>query len=318
MHTLFVEKPFMELRTERACLLLYQQGQRIGSLPLKQLQRVVVSPQVTLAAGVLGVFGEHDIALLVLNHRHPQRSAMLAGAMHGDVHRRMRQYALYQDQAFRVRQTRQLVRLKVSRQFRLLASMQATRPDLRHVLFKALTSLRQFLETLTPATSADISLEQLRGLEGAAAASYFAAYSQLFAPALEFSHRHRRPPTDPVNACLSLAYTLLHHEAVDALRTVGLDPALGCFHDLYYQRDSLACDLLEPIRPWIDAWVYRLFHDHHLRLEDFKHQGDACLLQAAGKQRFYEQYQHQALAFRRLLRQYARLAEKTVMSDEPH
>jgi CRISPR-associated protein Cas1 len=316
MQTLFVEKPFVELRTERACLLIYQQGKRIGSVPLKQLERVVVAPQVVLAAGVLGVFGEHQIALLVLNHRHPERSASLTGAMHGDVHRRMRQYALYQDQEFRMRQAQRLLALKLSRQYRLLARLQSTRPDLRHALSKATTTLRLLLEELQTADESR-GLDHLRGLEGAAAAAYFAAYSQLFPPSLEFTHRNRRPPTDPVNSCLSLAYTLLHQEAVDALRTVGLDTVLGCYHDLYYQRDSLACDLLEPIRPWIDAWVYRLFQLHRLRVEDFKYDNDACLLQAAGKQRFYEDYRQKASAFRRLLRQYARVAEQTVMSSEP-
>lgn len=316
MQTLFLEKPFIELRSERACLLIYQQGKQIGSVPLKQLERVVVSPQVVLAAGVLGVFGQYQIALLVLNHRYPERSASLYGGMHGDVHRRMRQYALYQDDVFRVQQAKRLVLLKVSRQYRLLAGLQKTRPDLRHDLFKANKTLRQVLEE-TQLTEDTCGLALLRGLEGAAAASYFAAYSQLFSPSLGFINRNRRPPTDPVNVCLSLSYTLIHHEAVNALKSVGLDSVLGCFHDLYYQRDSLACDLLEPVRPWIDAWVYRLFQGHSLRVEDFKHDNDICLLQPVGKQRFYEAYRQQAPAFRRLLRQYARVAAQTVMRDEP-
>lgn len=316
MQTLFVEKPLMELRTERASLLIYQQGKRIGSVPLKQLERVVVSPQITLAAGVLGVFGQHEISLLVLNHRHPERTASLNGIMHGDVHRRMRQYALYQEQDFRVRQSRRLVFLKLSRQYRQLARFQNARPDLRRVFVKALATLQQLLLDVQQAGQA-CGLDHFRGLEGAAAAAYFAAYSQLFPPSLKFERRNRRPPTDPVNACLSLAYTLLHQEAVDALKTAGLDPALGCYHELYYQRDSLACDLLEPIRPWIDDWVYRLFQDRSLRVEYFKYDNGACLLQAAGKQRFYESYRQKAPAFRRLLKQYAREAERTVMRNEP-
>jgi len=315
MKILFVEKPSMELRSERACLLIYQQGQRIGSVPLKELERVVVTPQVVLTSGVLGVFGEYGITLLVLNHRYPDRSAMLTGAMHGDVHRRMRQYARYQDRAFRSRQAQTLLLAKLTRQYRLISRQLFARPDLRHVLTKSLITLLHQLKALQQADES-WELDQLRGLEGAAAA-YFAGYSRLFAPSLGFEHRHRRPPTDPVNACLSLSYTLLHQEAVEALRTVGLDSELGCFHDLYYQRDSLACDLLEPIRPWIDAWVYQLFHKHCLRLEDFERRDGGCWLQPAGKRRFYETYRQKVLVFRRLLRQYARIAEKTVMSDEP-
>ncbi|ANE56533.1 CRISPR-associated endonuclease Cas1 [Methylomonas sp. DH-1] len=313
MQTLFLEKAGAELRYERACLLLYQDGKVVGSVPLKVLERVVVSPQVALAAGVLGVLNERGIALLVINHRHPERSAYLSTPMHGDVHRRMRQYALYLDKDFRARQALCLVKLKLTRQYRYLHRQMALRPDLRHDLLKAMRTLATLLTDLQTGAW---ELERLRGVEGAAGAAYFAAFSRLFPAALGFEHRHRRPPSDPVNACLSLSYTLLHHEAANALRAVGLDPALGCLHDVYYQRDSLACDVLEPLRPWIDAWVHGLFHGRQLRAEDFHREGDACLLHAAGKQRFYEAYQIRARAFRRLLRQYARAAEHLVTADE--
>ncbi|MBL1266004.1 CRISPR-associated endonuclease Cas1 [Candidatus Methylomicrobium oryzae] len=314
MQTLFLEKADLTLRGERACLLVYEAGKPVGSVPLKSLERVVLSPQITLAAGVLGMLSEHGIALLVVNHRHPERSAYLSTPMHGDVHRRMRQYALYLDDVFRARQALRLVKLKLARQNRYLLHQMVLRPDLRHELHKSTQTLAALLADLQ---TGDWELERLRGMEGAAGAAYFAAFSRLFPPVLGFEHRHRRPPTDPVNACLSLGYTLLHHEAVDALRAVGLDPALGCLHDLYYQRDSLACDLLEPVRPWIDAWVHDLFHGRQLRAEDFRYEDGAYFLRSAGKQRFYEAYQQRVPAFRRLLHRYARLAERTVTEHEP-
>jgi CRISPR-associated protein Cas1 len=314
MQTLFVEKPHIELRYERSCLLIYQEGKRIGSVPMRQLERVVVAPHVALSAGVLGLLAKHRVALLVLNHRYPERTALLAGTMHGDVHRRMRQYALYQDEAFRLCQAKRLVQLKLRRQYRLLAMAQDARPGLRHPLGKAMATLRTLLDEVSNLDES-WSLTRLRGVEGAAAASYFKAFSLLFAPALGFVGRNRRPPKDPVNVCLSLAYTLFYQEAVNALKSVGLDSAIGCYHDLYYQRDSLACDLLEPIRPWIDAWVYRLFHEHELRGEDFKMGADDCVLLPSGKQRFYEAFGLQQSLFKRLLRLYARVAAHEVMRD---
>lgn len=314
MQTLFLEKAGLTLRSERACLLVYQDGKPLGSVPLKSLERVVVSPQMTLAAGVLGTLSERGIALLVLNHRHPERSAYLNTPMQGDVHRRVRQYALHLDAAFRARQALHLVKLKLIRQYQHLHRQMALRADLRHELHKATQTLASLLADLQ---TGDWELERLRGVEGAAGAAYFAAFSRLFPPALGFKHRHRRPPTDPVNACLSLGYTLLHHEAVDALRAVGLDPMLGCLHDLYYQRDSLACDLVEPLRPLLDAWVQGLFHDRELRAEDFRYEEAACFLRSAGKQRFYQAYQLRVPAFRRLLRRYSRVAERTVADHEP-
>ena len=314
MKTLFVEKQSMELRYERACLLLYHEGKRVSSVPLAQLERIVVAPHVALSAGVLGLVAEKEVALLVLNNRYPERTAVLSGVMKGDVHRRMRQYQLHQDDAFRLHWSMQLVRLKTLRQYRLLIALRENRPDLRYVLTHAAGFLKCMLTDLDAETETT-SLESLRGKEGAAAGVYFKAYTQLFPAALEFTDRNRRPPKDPVNACLSLAYTLFYQEAVSALKTTGLDPALGCFHDLYYNRDSLACDLLEPLRPLIDDWVYRLFQQHILRSEDFT-LVDACLLHAAGKQRFYEAFRQIVSAFRRLLRRYARFAANIVCLHE--
>ena len=91
-----------------------------------------------------------------------------------------------------------------------------------------------------------------------------------------FSGRNRRPPKDPVNVCLSLVYTLLYQEVINALKTAGLDPALGCFHELYYSRQSFTCDLLEPVCPLIDIWVYGLFQQRLIRAEDFSINAEAC------------------------------------------
>ncbi len=62
------------------------------------------------------------------------------------------------------------------------------------------------------------------------------------------------PPKDQVNAALSLAYTLLHTDAVIACHAAGLDPLIGFYHDLSFSRESLACDLVEPLRPRVDAY----------------------------------------------------------------
>lgn len=311
MKILFVESKAMELRYERACLLVYQEGKRISSVPVAQLDRIVVAPHVVLTAGVLGLVAEHNVALLVLNSRYPERTASLSGVMPGDVHRRVAQYRLLDDVAFCLEWSRQLVWLKTVRQYQLLARALLKRPDLRYGLSHALAQLSAALVVLKTATNVT-TLASLRGVEGAASAAYFKAFALLFPDSLHFYNRNRRPPKDPVNACLSLSYTLFHQEAVNALKIVGLDPAVGCYHALYYSRESLACDLLEPIRPLIDAWLWQLFKERLLRAEDFVEKDGACLLNAPSKQRFYEAFHDKVRSLRVLLRRYARFAENAM------
>lgn len=128
---------------------------------------------------------------------------------------------------------------------------------------------------------------------------------------LGFTGRNRRPPRDPANAVLSLGYTLLHFEAVRACHAAGLDPMIGFFHELEFGRESLAADLIEPLRPRVDAWAWELFRHQVLRTEDFRREGDACLLGKGGRQRFYAEFESLARPLRRLLRRFTvRLASR--------
>jgi len=192
----------------------------------------------------------------------------------------------------------------VRAQQRLLSEALAARPELRYPLTTALQTLTNIIGLLREASQV-LSLASLRGYEGAAAAAYFGAYTHLFAESLQFSGRKKRPPPDPVNVCLSLGYTLLHYDAVRACHIVGLDAMLGFFHDVSFGRESLACDLMEPLRPLMDRWVWQLFKDRQLRPEHFSFDvGGRCQMNKAGRQIFYGFYESQAGAARRLLRRY--------------
>ena len=101
-----------------------------------------------------------------------------------------------------------------------------------------LVTCERRLEGMIGQIDAQASIASLRGLEGAAAASYFEALSEILPERLHFSGRNRQPPRDPVNALLSLTYTLLHAEAVLALYGAGLDPYVGFYHALDFGRES--------------------------------------------------------------------------------
>ena len=58
-----------------------------------------------------------------------------------------------------------------------------------------------------------------------------------------FSERNKRPPLDPINAILSLGYSMLAKELAGVCHTVGLDPFFGFYHRPRYGRPSLALDL---------------------------------------------------------------------------
>jgi CRISP-associated protein Cas1 len=76
-----------------------------------------------------------------------------------------------------------------------------------------------------------LSIETLRGYEGTAAGRYFECYAEFFPDRIPFERRSRRPPHNAPNAILSYAYTLMVAEAEAYLYAIGLDPAIGFYHE---------------------------------------------------------------------------------------
>lgn len=157
----------------------------------------------------------------------------------------------------------------------------------------------------------------LRGVEGAAAATYFGAYAELCPPRYQFSHRNRRPPKDPINAVLSLGYTLLHAEAVLAAYGAGIDPFIGFYHALDFGRESLACDIVEPLRADVDSHTLNLFRSEILRTDDFSFNNDACLMGKAGRVRFYTEWQRVAEGLRKKLEEQVSDLTQLMARNEP-
>jgi len=108
------------------------------------------------------------------------------------------------------------------------------------------------------------------GHEGAGAALYFRAFSSMNLSGLPFPGRRKHPATDPLNALLSLAYTLTTNEIHSLLSAQGLAPEFGFLHSPDRTRPSLALDLVEPFRaPLCDRLVLRLVNTRVLRPEHF-------------------------------------------------
>lgn len=307
MSTLVVDRAGIQIEHESGAIVLRQDGVRLRSVPARLLERVILHGGVRLDCAVLGALAEHGTSVVVLGGRRGQRMAHVVGGAHADARARIAQCQLVFDETFGTRWTRQLLRAKLSGGRAFLHRALKARPDLRKPLTDGIARLEACKAGLMHAPDRG----SLRGVEGAAAAGYFAAYAHLFAPALGFSRRRRRPPPDPVNACLSLGYTLLQVEAERACWIVGLDPLVGFLHMPAYGRPSMACDLVEPWRVHIDAFVWELFREGVLREDHFGRDGSgACLLGKSGRSRFYQAWAQQVGPLSRALRRHARLAAR--------
>ncbi|RMD68094.1 MAG: CRISPR-associated endonuclease Cas1 [Gammaproteobacteria bacterium] len=302
MTTLYLDRRALSLEVQGGAVVLRHNGKLVQTIPLTMLERIVAHGKVYTDTGALARLAEAGVGFFALTGRRIRFGAALVGRPHGDVCLRLEQYQGYLDPLSRRRWARRVVRAKVAGEMRFLRRLLVNRPGQRHALEEALARLEAEARRLE---DEDLSISALLGIEGAAAAAYFSGFSAVFPPSLGFSGRNRRPPRDPVNACLSLGYTLLHAEAIHAAHGAGLDAMVGFLHEPAFGRESGALDLAEPFRVYVDRLVFELFALRILRKEHFKAQGEGVLLGKAGRSRFYAHYEALAASLRRLLRRTA-------------
>jgi CRISPR-associated endonuclease Cas1 len=83
-----------------------------------------------------------------------------------------------------------------------------------------------------------------------------------------------RLATNPVNAMLNYFYAILEAESRLAVAALGLDPGLGVMHMDAPSRDSLAFDVMEPVRPLVDAYLLNWIRGETLKREWFFEERD--------------------------------------------
>jgi CRISPR-associated protein Cas1 len=133
-----------------------------------------------------------------------------------------------------------------------------------------LQSEMDHLATLLPQVDQVSELLSLLGLEGAGARFYYQAFAKMVRRVFKFAGRHRHPAPDPVNALLSLGYTLVYSEISSLLDGLGFDPYLGFYYQPDYGHATLASDLLEEFRvPLVDRLTLSLINNRVFSPEDF-------------------------------------------------
>ena len=185
------------------------------------------------------------------------------------------------------------------------------------------------------------SLPELLGVEGTSAARYFRHFGAMLHDeaseetrdgrfVFDFETRNRRPPKDPVNALLSLAYSLLVRSWTVTLAAVGFDAYRGLYHQPRYGRPALALDLMEPFRPLVaDSVVVQAINNGEVKSTDFKSAAGSVNLSADGRRRFISTFERRLghevvhplfayrVSYRRLMEMQARLFGRYLLGELP-
>jgi CRISPR-associated protein Cas1 len=319
--TLHIVSPRAHLGRSGEALLLTNEEEK-QKIPIQQIDSVVVHGFAQVSTQAIQLCAQHGVAVqwFTVGGRFTAGTTCSPGR----VQQRLRQYAGLSDPAMRLDLAKRLVEAKIETQRRYI--LRASRSEVayrawcRPRLHQMQALLREVPKALSPAT--------LLGLEGTAARAYFDCLKALVdtsVPAeLRPDGRNRRPPRDRFNCLLSFGYALIQSLVHRSVLAVGLEPALGFYHQPRSAAPPLVLDLMELFRTllWDIPLIGSLNRAQWNPIDDFTVSPGQVWLSDAGRrkvielfeQRLTESYKHphtgQSLSYARIVELEVRLLEK--------
>ncbi|AMQ91582.1 type I-C CRISPR-associated endonuclease Cas1 [Aggregatibacter actinomycetemcomitans] len=286
-NTLYITTQGSYLHKERETLVVEQEKKKVAQLPVHSIGHIFCFGNVLVSPFLLGFCGENNVnlAFFTENGRFLGR---LQGRQSGNVLLLRAQYRVSEQNPVPI--ARNIIAAKIQASKRVL-QRQIRNYGENAQLQSAVDSLNVSLRQLAQAEN----LDEVRGIEGDAAARYFGVFNLLIREntGFHFGGRNRRPPRDGVNALLSFLYSVLGKDISGALQGVGLDPQVGFLHADRPGRDSLAQDILEEFRAWwVDRMVLSMINRLQIKPADFINEaGGAVTLKSEARKLLFQALQ---------------------------
>lgn len=134
------------------------------------------------------------------------------------------------------------------------------------------------------------TLQEILGMEGVSSRLFFAQWYR----DMEWKGRKPRAKRDPNNVLLDIGYTFLFYLVENMLNLYGFDIYKGVYHQFFYQRKSLVCDIVEPFRCIVDKQIKNAYNLNQINREDFEQKRGQYFLKHA-KSRDYTRWLLQSI-----------------------
>lgn len=279
-NTLYILTPESYLSLQNETIAVKVGGTEKIRIPSHTICSIYCFGNVTVSTPLIGFLGQRGIGLVFFSE-YGKFYGRIQGPVSGNILLRQRQFAAMEDPVQRTRLARNILMGKIANSKLFLQRQRRERPGREETFNLAISRLTEAAQELRDS----LTVDSMRGQEGAAAAAYFSAFpAMLVNSGFAFSGRNRRPPEDPVNALLSFLYTLAKNDVQSALEGVGLDPAAGFLHTLRPGRPALALDMMEELRaPLCDRLAITLLNRGQITEKSFEQLNPPVLLNEQGR-----------------------------------
>ena len=287
MANIYLTEQGSVLRKKGDRLIVEKDDEILLDVECHKIDAVLIFGNVQFTTQSIHELFEHGIELAILT-RTGRLIGQITSPMTKNIDLRIGQFKRHGDVKFKLIFCKNLVRGKIINSIQLLRFFSYNHPDID--LKKEISGMEEARKNIDQYDT----FEGLNGVEGIAARYYFNGFSKMILGDFVFEGRRKHPAPDPINALLSLGYTMVFNEISSLLDGMGFDPYLGYYHKVDYGRASLASDLQEEFRASIvDRFTLNLINNRVFKQEDFykNPKGEGIYLTRDGLKRYFAMYE---------------------------
>lgn len=286
MAVLYIKEQGAIIQKQGERILVKKGSETLLELPVLHVENMALIGNVQITTQALHMLMERGVDVSYFSYSGKYLGQTAADASK-NIFLRFEQYRLYLDIEKRMEMAKLIVANKIENQMTVIRKHSWRGSD--YEWKKDVHQMEKYMQELTDKRTSS----EILGIEGICSNIYFRAFGYMLKCEFPFQGRNRRPPKDPVNVLLSLAYTFLTKEVCSALEAEAFEPYLGFLHGIRYGRKSLALDMMEEFRqPIVDRLVILLFNKHMIGKYDFDIPEDGCiLLNEDGFKKFCTEYE---------------------------
>lgn len=235
------------LKLTNSNIRLIRDGETINQLSLHSIFAVFIIGEMTITTALIKKLIAQGVSIFFLNHNLKTRATIMSEA-EGNFLLREKQYTCIKELTI----ASNIVLNKINAQE---ATLKKAKKQYRKRIFE---NAREMLKKVD-------NNKQLLGIEGNVGKTYF----QTMFTEIGWNRRAPQTKEDIYNVLLDIGYTYLFNYVDSLLKLFGFDTYKGYYHQLFFQRKSLVCDVMEPMRPLIDYQLLKSYHLKQINEKDF-------------------------------------------------
>lgn len=289
LNTMDFDKPQLSFRNEN--IVVTSVRGTIDKIPLHRLPAVFIVGETTLTSKLMQKCMSNGASLFMLK-RNLATYATIGAYAEGNYLLRQKQYFEIEEKHLAV--AKKIVENKLLNQLALLRSIDKNVVGINtRLAYKKI--MKEKIEKVD-------NLASLRGIEGVISKDFFSAYFEN----IDWYKRIPRGKIDENNILLDMGYSFLFNFIDSVLRVYGFDTYKGVYHQLFYQRKSLSCDIMEPFRCIVERALYKMHTLGQFDKNDFSVRKGAYILEYQHNNKYARIFLREIMKYKEDIHEYVR------------